>query len=161
MFMPRPADGDWDALVEQREEAAEDVTSLGAEDLAMWERIKAGVADELPDAEEFSTDTHRELTFEPLGMQLSMYPGEIAVTTAYWSDGDEARQTVETLRRLAGIVERITGLTAYDPQSDRAFLDGDPQDAVNTFGTVRAMLDERVAPPPEPLEPKRKWFRRR
>lgn len=162
-FVPRRADGDWDAAMEALEEAAGQELQFSAADEVVWQRIRSEVEDELPGAEEFSGESHRELSYEPIGLQLSMSVGEISVSVAYWSDGEEALRTVEKLRRIAALVESATGLVAYDPQAGGPFLDGQPSAATSAFDKARVVLDEPQASGPPSEAPKRRWspFRRK
>ena len=156
-FVPRPTDGRWDSVMDELELAANDERGLTAEELDQWDRIAGAVLDVVPDAEPFEGDRYRQLD-DGVGMQLTMYPGELSVTTPYWFEGDDADRVVEKLRRVASAIESVTDLVAYDPQAEAAFLDeGSGADSA-TFDQVATSMREQLGvrgdqqPPP-----RRRW----
>ena len=82
------------------EEAAGDEVPFGDADEALWQQIAAAAQAELPGWDEFSGATFREFNHDPTGMQLMMSVGEISLGVPYWTAGDEAVRTVDTLRQL-------------------------------------------------------------
>ncbi len=156
-FVPHQADGDWDAAMDALEEVAGREVPFGDDDDALWERIKAAVQAELPGWQESSGGWFRELDYDPMGMQLMMSVGEVSLSVPYWTAGDEAVRTVDTLRRIVSVVEGVTGLVAYDPQSGGLFLKADPGVATATFDQIRSQFVERYLADPPPAPAKRRW----
>lgn len=131
------------------EEAAAEEAELTSLDVQRWESVLTHVQPLLPDAEEFVGDSHRELSDDETGMQLSMSPGELSLTVPYWYDGPEAREMSRRLRSVTVAVEAATGLIAYDPQADAPFIGAGEQTAAETFDQVHAAF----MPAPEPTAP--------
>ncbi|MFI6944315.1 hypothetical protein ACIBI4_34095 [Streptomyces sp. NPDC050418] len=48
--------------------------------------------------------------------ELSVYGDEVGITVPYWHTGTAAEGALGELLALCSIVEKETGLTAYDPQ---------------------------------------------
>ncbi len=110
---------------------------------ALWKQLEQRVRSILPDLDLFEGERNKELTHEGSGLQLSMFPGEISVTVPYWYEGAEARADAETLRSIASVVEEVTGLTAYDPQSEQPFLEGGADSAPQVFQQVHDSFADR------------------
>ncbi len=138
------------------EQAANDERALTAEELDQWGRIAGAVLDVVPDAEMFEGDRYRQLD-DGVGMQLTMYPGELSVTTPYWFEGDDADRVVEKLRRVASAIESVTDLVAYDPQAEAAFLDEGSDAAPATFDHVATAMREHLGVPDKRQPPRRRW----
>jgi hypothetical protein len=130
--------------MEGLEENAESESPLDDETLAMWERVKAGLTDVLPGAEEFVSATHRELTHDATGIQVSIFSGELALSVPYWYTGPDANRVVGVLRAVAAAVEQATGLTAYDPQADAPFLGEGEHSAALIFDHAHGSLRTAV-----------------
>lgn len=112
-------------------------------DRELWDRIVAAVVVLVPEGEVF--DNGRSRTFDDgKALQLSMYPGEVSLTTPYWFEGDEAERIVERLRSIAAAIEDATGLIAYDPQAGAAFLESGANQAAETFDRVRGYMAEHL-----------------
>lgn len=155
-FVPRPSDDRWDHVMDEIERVAAEERELTDADLALWARIAEAVTNVAPDVEQFSGDRHRQLD-DGVGMQLTMYPGEITINTPYWFEGEAAGQVVEKLRRVVGAVEAATGLVAYDPQADAAFLDEGSASAVGTFDQVADRMGEQLGTRGATQRQKRRW----
>jgi hypothetical protein len=67
------------------------------------------------------------------GLSLGFGPGELSLSVPYWTQGEEAQETMALVRRIAAAVEQATGLTAYDPQTDGPLLAGDVDESVAVF----------------------------
>jgi hypothetical protein len=130
----------WQDAMDRLEESAADQPELRDADLARWQSVLNHVRPLLPNAEEFTGESHRELSDDATGMQLSLAPGELSLTIPYWYSGPEAQAMVERLRSVALAVETATGLTAYDPQADAPFIRAGEQTAAATFDQVDASL---------------------
>jgi hypothetical protein len=120
----------------------------GPLDAAAWDRLLAGarrVLGEVSVHEE--PERFFELDHEPTGIQLSLYPGEAAITVPYWYRGAEAARIVDLLYRLARVVEVQTDLTGYDPQVEAGIADAaaHPERAIARFDEMVAS-GTRAAP---------------
>ena len=156
-FVERRGDEAWVDTMARIEEAGGD-GELTADHAATWDRVVAEVEPILDGIAIHRGDAFFELDHAATGMQLTMFPGELALSIPYWFEGDEAAAVERQLRDVAAAVERATGLTAYDPQADAAFLATAPGDAAGTFDQVRQRMAELgvegSAPPPRP------WWKR-
>ncbi len=130
--------------MENLEENAESDSPLDGDTLALWERVKVALIRVLPDAEEFVSETNRELTDGATGIQVSIFSGELSLTVPYWYAGPEAQRMVGILRSVASAIEKASGLTAYDPQADAPFLEGGEHSAASTFDHARSSLEAPV-----------------
>jgi hypothetical protein len=131
-FLDRAEGQTYQDAMDALEEAVDAEVSLSESDLIMWSRIEARLTPLLPGSQIFVGEHNRELTHEPSGLQVSLYGGELVVHVPYWYSGDEAERAVELLRSVAEVVEEETGLIAYDPQAEAAFLgEGDAQAAAS------------------------------
>lgn len=139
-FVSLNAGETWQDAMDRLEEAASDERALDEQELARWEAVLNQVRPLLPDAEEFAGESHRELSDDASGMQLTLSPGELSLTIPYWYSGPDAQVMVDRLRSVARAVEEATGLTAYDPQADAAFIDAGDQTAAATFDQVEVSL---------------------
>jgi hypothetical protein len=139
-FLALKAGKTWDEAMTELEE--DDEASLEASpDLASWQRIRDEVIRLLPAAEEeFVGDEGRELSDAATGVQLSMFKREVSLTVPYWHSGGEADRVVRLLREIVAVVEDITGLTAYDPQSGSPFRGGGETGAAETMDRTRTAL---------------------
>jgi hypothetical protein len=89
----------------------------------------------LGDVDEFTAEDVRSLSHDASAIQLTVVPGEVAITVPYWYEGERAAKIIDELYALAEIVERETGLEGYDPQLDRPVANSSRADA-------SALLDE-------------------
>lgn len=141
-FVTRQPGQSWSEVMDALEEAATDDPQLTPDGLAMWERITAGLADVLPDAELFEGDQTRELSDDATGMQVSLLGDELTLTVPYWSSGDEADRVVALMTRVAALIENVSGRVAYDPQADAAFLGEGERHAAGTLDQVHSSFAE-------------------
>ena len=155
-FVPPPDDDDWDAVMDELEAAAESSRAFTADDLAVWERIKSGVTPLGSGWDETIGERFRELSSVSAGMQVSMSPGEISLTVAYWHTGEEAKEIVSHLRRVAVTIEEATGLVAYDPQAGGPFVTSEDAATAATFDQSAAALQTQMEDQ-EPPARKRRW----
>ena len=85
-----------------------------------------------------------------------MSPGEISLTVAYWHTGEEAKEIVSHLRRVAVTIEEATGLVAYDPQAGGPFVTSEDAATAATFDQSAAALQTQMEDQ-EPPARKRRW----
>ncbi|MGI9607166.1 MAG: hypothetical protein ACR2P0_13600 [Acidimicrobiales bacterium] len=153
-FVPRdrPFTESLDAIEEAA--IATEYATLGDADREQWGAIVDALAETWPGAEQHEGSGHREMSDLERGAQLSMAPGELALSVAYWHSGDGAQDVDRWLREVVATIEGVTGLVGYDPQADAAFLDGDQGSAAATMDYV----SERIAAIASP--PRKGWLRR-
>jgi hypothetical protein len=132
-FLSRLPGQSWHEALEATEEA--DVDVLSAELQAAWNRIVPAARALLGDVDEFTAEDVRSLSHDASAIQLTVVPGEVAITVPYWYEGERAAKIIDELYALAEIVERETGLEGYDPQLDRPVANSSRADA-------SALLDE-------------------
>jgi hypothetical protein len=163
-FVSRHADQSWQDAVAALEENAETEGSLTDADLALWVRLEVALRDVLPASDSFHGDRSRELTDEATGIQVSLYPGELSLSVPYWYSGPDAEDLIDLLRRIAGLIEDATGLTAYDPQAEAPFLGAGAATAAGSFDMVHNSFNDRgITPgqgtlPPTPAKPRWRRF---
>ena len=85
----------------------------------------------------------RELSQSGTGIDLSVFGDEVTITVPYWHAGDEAAKVLRDVFALAAVVEKETGLTAYDPQVERPVAETPPQEAVLVMSRVTGDLRSR------------------
>lgn len=123
-LMPRRPGQDWDeALEESNGTTVADRIEL----LRVWGRIEARVRDVLtgqiqssrsePDSDD---STIGELSALDTGIQVELFPGQAAVSFAYWEQ-DDPEDFHRQVREAVRIVAEETGYAAYDPQTDAEF----------------------------------------
>lgn len=129
--------------MEQLEASAAEERAPSPDDIRLWDLVVAAVAPLIPEGEVFEDERSR--TFDDgEGLQLTMYPGEISISTPYWFGGEQAAEVVDRLRAVAAAIEDATGLAAYDPQADAAFLETGADEAVGTFDRVHDYMAEQL-----------------
>ncbi|MET9912485.1 hypothetical protein ABZZ74_37855 [Streptomyces sp. NPDC006476] len=60
----------------------------------------------------------------------------MSITGPYWHAGHDAEVVLDKVFALSAIVEKETGLTAYDPQSERPPADGQPEAATGLMSRI-------------------------
>ena len=123
-LMPRRPGQDWD---EALEESNGTEVADRAELLRVWSRIEARLRDVLTgQVESFSSEpgsedsTIGELSALDTGIQVELFPGQAAVSFAYWEQ-DDPEDFHRQVREAVRIVAEETGYAAYDPQTDAEF----------------------------------------
>jgi hypothetical protein len=136
-FVDRRPDQDWDDALQAAETRAAADEPLDETRRHQWEEIERRVRTILGDVDSGVQDTVGELAHSGTGLQVALFAHEAAVSYPYWDHAD--RQAFH--RQVADVVaavEEVTGLSAYDPQTERAF-DGTPDDAAGL--AARGLLD--------------------
>ena len=161
-FVERPdAERGWSEVMDQLEAASAEQRSPTDEEIELWDRLVAAVRPVVPEGEVFEDERSRVFD-DGVGLQINMFPGEISINTPYWFDREQAEPVVQRLRAVARAIEGATGLVAYDPQAEAAFLDSGAESAVATFDKVHAFLETKLGTPePEAERPSRWRFWRR
>ncbi|MEZ3179229.1 hypothetical protein KYY02_11170 [Streptomyces pimonensis] len=114
-FLRRRDGQSWDEVLEAMEDTADDSEPIPARLLGAWGRI-------VPQARallgEVNITEHeqesRDLSHSDTGIDLSVFGDEVSITVPYWYAGDNAAVVRGTVFALSAIVEKGTGLTAYD-----------------------------------------------
>lgn len=139
-FLTRGPDETWQDAMERLEDAAASPAELDEEHLARWDSVRTHVRPLLPGAEEVAGESHRELSDDASGIQVSLSHGELSLSIPYWYSGPDAEALVARLRAVVVAVEGATGLTAYDPQADAPFVGGGDRTAAATFDAAQVAL---------------------
>lgn len=155
-FVVPPGPGQtWDVAMDRLEVAAMENKAPTADDLAQWDRLTKALRPLLSNMYVSELENRRELDSDDL-IQVGLSPGEVSITTPYWFDGVQAEKQVAKLRRVAALVEKETGLVAYDPQVGAAFLDTEPSASAQAFDQAREVLRDIGAR--RESKPERPWW---
>ncbi|MFF0110841.1 hypothetical protein [Streptomyces hirsutus] len=143
-FLNRPDGQSWDEVLEAMEEAAEDSEPIPAHLLGAWDRIVPQARTLLGEVEitEYERES-RDLSHSGTGIDLSVFGDEVTITVPYWHAGDDAAVVFGQVSALAVIVEKETGLTAYDPQTERPLTETPPEDSVGLMSRTTEDLRSR------------------
>jgi len=146
LFLSRRYGQSWDDALKALEDAAEadeGDEAIPGHLLDAWERIVPQARDLLGEVEiDDEGSTERALSHDGTGIELYVYGGEVGVTVPYWHTGEGAESVIGRIAALAAVVEKETGLTAYDPQSGHP-LDEAPEHAARTMAGVTDDLRHR------------------
>jgi hypothetical protein len=134
----------WDEALEAMEDAAEDSEPIPDRLLKAWVRIVPQVRTLLGEVEitEYKQES-RDLSDSGTGIDLSVFGDEVSITVPYWHSGDDAAAVLGKVFALTAIVEKETGLTAYDPQVDRPLVETAPQVAIGLMSRISEDLRSR------------------
>ena len=158
-FVARAAGQTWEDAVAALEDLPE--LPLTEEDLLLWQRLEAEIRQLLPAVESFEGERNRELTHDETGIQISFFHGELSLSVPYWYSGPESEAVITRLRQVVSVVERVSGLTAYDPQAEAPFLGEGDEKASGTFDMVGHALGEHAGSAgSEAAPPLKPWWRR-
>ncbi|GGP73399.1 hypothetical protein GCM10010287_55110 [Streptomyces variabilis] len=143
-FFNRPDGQSWDELLEAMEKAAEDSEPIPAHLLGAWDRIVPQARTLLGAVEltEYERES-RDLSHLGTGIDLSVFGDEVTITVPYWHAGDDAAVVFGQVSALAAIVEKETGLTAYDPQTERPLAETPPEVSVELMSRTTEDLRSR------------------
>jgi hypothetical protein len=67
----------------------------------------------------------------------------VTITVPYWHTGDDAAVVLGKVFALSAIVEKETGLTAFDPQTERPLAEMQPQGATGLMSRITEDLRSR------------------
>ena len=125
-FIRKRPEQSWEDALDANEEALVAAKASRELDAAMPD-IMAHTADELqrlhPPFERVGDASFIELSDESSGMQVYLCVDGVGLSVPYWHDGDAARPIFGLVQEVARVVERETGLRAYDPQQEAPLLD--------------------------------------
>ncbi|MFJ3304697.1 hypothetical protein ACIPSA_16535 [Streptomyces sp. NPDC086549] len=143
-FLSRRDGQSWDEALEAMEDAAEDSEPIPARLLEAWDRIVPQARTLLGEVQltEYEQES-RDLSRSDTGIHLSLFGDEVSITVPYWHTGHDAAVVLGKVFALAAVVEKETGLTAYDPQVERPLAETPPQDAVGMMSQIAEDLRSR------------------
>ncbi|MEZ5228613.1 MAG: hypothetical protein R2710_18665 [Acidimicrobiales bacterium] len=132
-FLPRSVDGADPAhrLVDRRSP-----TEPSDRALVMWARIGDRLGIEMPTLEHTTIDGGPSYLESEHGLTLTLDAGTLHLSAPAGPVDDAT--ALDMLRRVAAIVETVTGLVACDPGTQRRFL----HDDLDGFGTFAPPLQE-------------------
>ncbi|MFJ3621815.1 hypothetical protein ACIPSH_27245 [Streptomyces iakyrus] len=85
----------------------------------------------------------RDLSHSGTGIDLSVFGDEVSITVPYRHAGDDAAVVLGKVFALSAIVEKETGLTAYDPQMERPLAEIQTRGATELMSTITEDLRSR------------------
>jgi hypothetical protein len=134
----------WDEVLEAMEDAAEHSEPIPARLLEAWDRIvpQARVLLGEVDITECEQES-RDLSHTDTGIDLSVFGDEVSITVPYWHAGDDAAVVLGKVFTLSAIVEKETGLTAYDPQMERPLTEIQTRGATELMSAITEDLRSR------------------
>jgi hypothetical protein len=143
-FLSRRDGQSWDEVLEAMEDAAEHSEPIPTRLLETWDRIvpQARVLLGEVDITEYENES-RDLSHSGTGIDLSVFGDEVSITVPYWHAGDDAAVVLGKVFALSAIVEKETGLTAYDPQMERPLAEIRTRGATELMSTVTEDLRSR------------------
>lgn len=130
-FLHRRDGQSWDEALQAMEDAADDGEPIPARLLEAWERIVPQARALLGDVDitEYELES-RDLSHSETGIDLSVIGDEVSITVPYWHAGDAAAVVLGKVFALSAVVEKETGLTAYDPQVERPLAEAPSHGAI-------------------------------
>jgi hypothetical protein len=145
-FLSRRDGQSWNDALEAMEDAAEGSEPIPARLLGAWDRIVPQARTLLGEVEitEFEQES-RDLSHSGTGIDLSIFGDEVSITVPYWHAGDDAAIVLGKVFALAAIVEKETGLTAYDPQVERPLAEAPSQDPIGLMSRITEDLRSRYS----------------
>ncbi|CAK7287862.1 hypothetical protein ACNFR7_30630 [Streptomyces sp. RM1] len=85
----------------------------------------------------------RDPSHSDTGIGLCVFGDEVGITVPYWHAGDRAAIVLGQVSALAAIVEKETGLTAYDPQTERPLVGTPPEGSIRPVPRITEDLRSR------------------
>ncbi|MFG3486343.1 hypothetical protein [Streptomyces sp. NPDC047972] len=143
-FLSRDKGQSWDDVLEAAEAKAGNNDPIPDELLEAWQRIvpQARVLLGNVDITEYEQEP-RDLSHSDTGIDLSVFGDEVSITVPYWHTGDRAAAVLGKLFALSAVVEKETGLTAYDPQVEMPLAETSPDQAMSIMSGVTTDLRNR------------------
>lgn len=142
-FLRRRDGQSWDEVLEAME-AADHSEPIPARLLEAWGRIVPQARALLGEVDitEYEQES-RDLSHSDTGIDLSVFSDEVSITVPYWHAGDNAAVVLGKVFALSAIVEKETGLTAYDPQVERPLAEASPQGVIGLMSRTTEDLRSR------------------
>ena len=97
--------------------------------------------EENPSFKKNSSDTFTEFTDIETGIQIDIDPNQVSVSVPYWHNDAEAKQVFADVLRYLEIIQKETGYSIYDPQTEREIqLNGDVGQFLNTYSSTIELI---------------------
>ncbi|MFJ3943877.1 hypothetical protein [Streptomyces griseoaurantiacus] len=143
-FVSRLDGQSWDEVPEEMEDAAEHSEPIPPHLLEAWDRIVPQARTLLGEVEitEYEQES-RDLSHSGTGIDLSIFGDEVNITVPYWHAGDDAEVALGQVSALAAVIEKETGLTAYDPQTERPLTETPPGGSIELMSRISEDLRSR------------------
>ncbi|ROQ32080.1 hypothetical protein EDD98_1052 [Streptomyces sp. PanSC19] len=143
-FLSRDEGQPWNDVLEAAQATAGNNDPIPAELLEAWQRIVPQARLLLGDVKitEYEQES-RDLSHSDTGIDLSVFGDVVSITVPYWHTGDRAATVLSKLFALSALVEKETGLTAYDPQTETPLAETSPQQGRSIMSGVTADLRKR------------------
>ncbi|MFC8067113.1 hypothetical protein [Streptomyces sp. NPDC057293] len=143
-FLNRRYGQSWDEVLEAMEDAAKHSEPIPTQLLEAWARVVPQAQTLLGEVEitEYEQES-RDLSHSGTGIDLSVFGDEVSITVPYWHAGNDAAVVLGKVSALAAIVEKETGLTAYDPQADRPLAEAQPESSIGLMSRITEDLRSR------------------
>ena len=122
-----------------------------------WLSVTESLMHSNPRYSHFADDHHLEFTDGLVGVQVSLYADEAAITIPYWHMGKSAEYVIQLAVAAARIIEAETHFVGFDFQLGRPFLNKERNapDAITFLQATSNMVQTRiVGARPVP----RKWW---
>ncbi|MFC8197282.1 hypothetical protein ACFUTV_18025 [Streptomyces sp. NPDC057298] len=143
-FLSRRDGQSWDEVLGAMEDAAVESEPISTHLFEAWEQIVPQARTLLGEVEitEYEQES-RDLSHSGTGIDLSVFGDEVTITVPYWHAGEDAAVVLGQVSALAAIIEKETGLTAYDPQTERPLVETPPDDSIGLMSRVTKDLRSR------------------
>lgn len=144
-FVRRASGQSWEDALDAMDE--DDVKANERSSPEHWGGVVSSVRDILGDVSVI--EDSRAWEIDDRGgteIQVSCFDAhEWSVTVPYWSSGEAARQIAVQLRAVSRIIQDVTGLEAYDPQTETAVMSDTwtPEKAALVFDQVARSFQQR------------------
>jgi hypothetical protein len=157
VFVPKTDTQSWEQALRISERPVGEHGRTVRPDPQAWAAV-AAEAERLLGKVELEQDAeHFGLDHEPTGMEIGLYADAASITVPFWYAGRDAAAVIDVVYRLAGVIERHTGLTGYDAQLELAVAEaaGRPGLALAVFDQVaRSFAQRGIASPSNNMAPK-------
>ncbi len=135
LFVPRRPGQSWEAALDEAEGRDVLGDALRPDRLAQWDRIVAALRHRVGEVEVSVGGDACEAVDPSSGLEVSLYPDEASVSFPYAERPDPAAFH-DLVVDVVGLLERETGLRAWDAQTDEPF-DGQVHDETGLAATRR------------------------
>ncbi|WP_426513348.1 hypothetical protein ACPPVO_23680 [Dactylosporangium sp. McL0621] len=139
-FVRKTAEQSWDEALQGDDDASAELP-----DHETWSAIVADARRVLGDVAMHPSGGSYAMEHEPSGIELHLYSNIATITVPYWYKGADAETVVRAMYDLGRIVERHTGLTGYDVQTESSLEEAaaHPELAMANFDDVAASFARR------------------
>ncbi|GAA3570668.1 hypothetical protein GCM10022419_059390 [Nonomuraea rosea] len=143
-FARREPGQSWDQVLEALDTREEPPPA----DPVAWDSVVTQTRELLGEVRIVAYPPNWELDHESTGISVNHWEGDWEMSVPYRTHGDDARQVIDLLYRVAAIVERASGLECFDPQLGRPLAEiADREPAVAMFDAVADRFGRRSGTP--------------